>query len=87
MKALLARGATMPDQGETPLHRASLTGICQNRKEVLTFLLEHGAKINARNSDGLTSLHVAADSQTASFLIEHGADVNAKSADGRTPLH
>jgi hypothetical protein len=52
-------------------------------------LLEAGASVNARTSDGWTALHFAtcAAVAAASLLIEHGADVNARTADGQTALH
>jgi cytohesin len=60
------------------------------KKDVAELLLAHGANVNARESDGTTSLLVAAkndDKDMALLLLAHGADVNAKKNDSSTPLH
>eukprot|EP00656_Telonema_subtile_P056503 TRINITY_DN9039_c0_g1_i5.p1 TRINITY_DN9039_c0_g1~~TRINITY_DN9039_c0_g1_i5.p1 ORF type:complete len:321 (-),score=83.97 TRINITY_DN9039_c0_g1_i5:160-1122(-) len=60
--------------------------------EVVCWLLDHGADINARNKDMWTALHLACDDyndkyNAALMLVEHGADPNAQGTRGRTPLH
>jgi len=55
----------------------------------VVFLLQKGADVNWRNSEGLAPLHVAArqrDSDMITVLAEHHADVNAPDSDGWTPL-
>jgi hypothetical protein len=52
-------------------------------------MLDHGAKLEARDQDGLASLMYAAynnHKETVRVLIEHGANVNARDNDGSTPL-
>jgi ankyrin repeat protein len=76
----------------TLLHWASYWGSL----EVLQLLLQHDAKINARNKNGQTPLHKACfglnDSfedaylDSIRFLLEHGADVNALDNNHWTPL-
>jgi ankyrin repeat protein len=54
-------------------------------------LLDHGAKVNARNSYGSTPLHDAALSgqrQIVEMLLERGAEIDARDQDsGATPLY
>jgi ankyrin repeat protein len=53
-------------------------------------LLAHGAEVNAKNSSGMTPLHLAAGNghkDVAELLLAHGAEVNAKNSSGMTPLH
>jgi len=53
-------------------------------------LLRKGANVNARDKNGLTPLHRAADqgrTDIARILLEHGTDVNARDKNGLTPLH
>uniref|UniRef100_A0A6P7GUI8 Ankyrin-3-like n=1 Tax=Diabrotica virgifera virgifera TaxID=50390 RepID=A0A6P7GUI8_DIAVI len=75
------------EQDEFPLHSATKFG---NLDEVQQ-LIEGGATIDEVDSDGFTSLHLAADFQhikVAKYLLEHGADVNATDTFvGRNPLH
>ena len=52
-------------------------------------LLQRGADIKGRNSDGNTALHLAVflgHAETAELLINNGADVNTKNGDGATPI-
>jgi ankyrin repeat protein len=77
----------------TPLHSASWFGSVK----VAQLLLEHGAKVNARNEEGctplLSSLIRLDDTfpdfyfDTIRLLLEHGADVEALDNDHSTPLH
>ena len=70
----------------TPLHPASKNG----HKQVVFFLLEHGADVSAQNESGKTPLHLASREghvDVTRMLIEHGADVSAQEKDGRIPLH
>jgi ankyrin repeat protein len=52
------------------------------KEEMAVFLVERGAKLNRRDTNGNTELHLAAlkgYAQLARILIEHGADVHAVS--------
>ncbi|MDB5311362.1 MAG: tankyrase-like [Gemmataceae bacterium] len=59
----------------SPLHTAAETGAF----EVVDTLLDHGAKLEAKDYDGFTPLHRAAargDVRLAEVLIRHGAKLN-----------
>jgi len=66
------------------LHSAASNGI-----EVVAWLVEHGADVNAAAKDGWTVLHSAASNgiEVVAWLVEHGADVKAADKDGQTVLH
>src|SRR3989338_4389561 len=71
---------------ETLLHRASAIGASQ----VVKFLLEHNADVDARESDQWTPLHLAAQNghlDVAQLLLAHNADVDARDPNQWTPLH
>lgn len=72
---LLARGADVNAGagGTTPLHGAALF----DRADMATWMLEHGADPNARNSEQQTPLRVALDR-------DHGAVAQALRAHGAT---
>jgi ankyrin repeat protein len=71
---------------QTPLYYAVDADDAQFAK----FLIEHGAKVNAKDYFGLTPLHeavVRGSFRVAKVLVENGANVNAKDRYGYTPLH
>ena len=97
---LLEAGANIEERGlysRTPLlHAAGLTisrehvdeqQARQERREVVAVLLEHGAKVNARDESRRTALHLALRQkggvELVEMLLEHGADVNVRPP----PLH
>lgn len=70
----------------TPLHRACYN----NHTEVIKYLLENGANIFAKSSEGWEPLHSAVhwgQTEAAALLIEAGANVNCKSNSGLAPVH
>jgi ankyrin repeat protein len=74
------------DKSATPLHAAAESG----SPEVVEFLLEHGADLNARDKYGDTPLHYAAafgHPETVRLLLERGTDPNIRNKYGATPLH
>lgn len=89
VKLLLARGADpnlADNAGWTPLHYAAWFG---SGTVILTELLDHGARIDARNDRGITPLYFAAatghDPQVR-LLLARGADRSIASNSGYTPL-
>ncbi len=62
----------------------------EESREILEFLIENGANMNAQDQDKNTPLHLAiinGRTETAKFLIEKGADIDAQDQDKNTPLH
>lgn len=70
-------------QDLSALHVAVIEG----NLEACRLLLQHGANINARASDGATALHMAQSPAAIRLLLEHGADIQALDRKGNTPLH
>jgi ankyrin repeat protein len=81
-KYLVQCGATLcaDEHGQTPLHNAK-------KPELISFLVEIGADVNAVNSAGETALHRADYADVVRCLIAHKADVHARDNDGKTLLH
>jgi quinoprotein dehydrogenase-associated probable ABC transporter substrate-binding protein len=87
LEALVTSGAdvnkTVGTAGYTPLMLASIA----SSEDIASFLIAHGADVNAKNAGGVTALMVVAANNTArigSLLLKSGADASAKSEDGRT---
>ena len=58
--------------------------------DIVQWLLNHGADVNAQGFNGYSPLHCAAKHgqlQTFQMLIEHNADIHIQNAFGMTPLH
>ncbi|MEE6525879.1 hypothetical protein FKM82_026173 [Ascaphus truei] len=61
--------------GYTPLHVASHYG----NIKMVNYLLQHGAKVNAKTKNGYTPLHQAAQqghTHIINVLLQHGASPN-----------
>ena len=75
------------DSGVTPLHVASMFGLY----DIVKFLLSYGRiNVNVQDEGGRTPLHKAATgcrSKVVWLLLINGADPNARDSIGRTPLH
>ncbi|KAI9434718.1 hypothetical protein H4582DRAFT_1855819 [Lactarius indigo] len=74
------------DYDETPLHRASETGL----PDVVRWLLDRGVDLEAQLGNHSTALHLAAVNgclEVAEILLEHNAEVNARDDLDRVPLH
>ena len=58
--------------------------------DIVSFLLRHGADVNARDSSLSTPLHYAlgcGNVEAAQLLLESGADIEARNNQGKTPLY
>ena len=70
--------------GSTPLHHAAGFGALES----LTFLIDKGADVNAKNRRGSTPLFWALhDESKVRLLIARGATVKIKQVEGRTPVY
>jgi len=70
--------------GQTLLHLAVFLGF----SSLTSFLIKHGADLDARDRNGFTPLHFAALAQSqacASILLDAGADAEVVDAHGKTP--
>ncbi len=73
------------EDGQTPLHISTILG----HSEVVKYLLENSANVNAQDLSGSTPLHEAVRygrTEIARQLLDAGADVNAKDNLGKTPV-
>src|SRR5262249_58145056 len=65
-----------PGLGDQPLHVAA-----SGRRDIVAFLLDHGADINARGSGGMTPFHHPARRGypgISELLLDRGADIDAE---------
>lgn len=72
------------EHGHTPLAYAAI-----HSPQMIAFLLQHGADIEARNTENhWTAIHLAVmfNKRSLQTLIRHNADVDAFDIDGATPL-
>jgi len=90
VKKILALGADIEEKNgqlkHTPLHVA----VMNYKTDVVEYLLEQGADVFARTTDGNTALHLNAfawTSEISSQLLMSGADCNAQNERGETPTH
>jgi ankyrin repeat protein len=85
---LLERGAPVNGrEGKiSPLHIA----VQEHRRRMASFLIAHGALVEAAFKEGWTALHMAAqsgDTDMTRLLLDSGAPIDATNAIGITPLH
>ncbi|CAG4948316.1 unnamed protein product [Parnassius apollo] len=74
--------------GDRPLHCAAAS-LYPKRKQVMEILIRKGARVNEKNKEGQTPLHVATEHahlDAMDLLLRHGAKVNACDARGESAL-
>ena len=71
-----------PEDKCAPLHHAARFGY----KDVVIWLIENGANVNAVAYNGFTPLHLTERREIADILIKAGANLNLKDNFGKTPL-
>jgi ankyrin repeat protein len=88
-ETLLASGLPIDDGvrgGRTPLQAFAH----QAAHKTVSWLIAHGADVNARGPGGRTAAHFAAERNTGAttlgVLVESGADLTSCDEDGHTPL-
>ncbi|MGB3757980.1 MAG: ankyrin repeat domain-containing protein [Rivularia sp. (in: cyanobacteria)] len=75
------------EEGTTALMCIASSLFASNRAEVIKFLVNRGADVNARNDNGETALIVACNNaDSVKALIEAGADVNLPDNEGNTAM-
>ena len=88
MKILIENGAKIYDQStDRPLLHLAAT-LCHS--DMVYFLVEEGANINGRDSDGRTPCHAAARSgrvDTVKYLLDAHCDLELTDNDGQSVLH
>jgi ankyrin repeat protein len=89
VKLLLACGASlesdMDDAESTPIQDAAAFG----HLEIVKYLIEKGAKINATNFYNVTALLAAVNNnrvEVTNYLLEHGANFTICNSEGKTAL-
>lgn len=68
--------------GATLLHWAAAYA----QLEITSFLLQHGAQVDAKDDAGFCPLHCATSAEVARLLLEAGASPLSTDANGNTPL-
>jgi len=77
--------------GDTILHRIAMSSSSDSRNlNMINYLIDHGANIDAKNNAGLTPLLLISsrhsELRTIQLLIQRGADVNANDSMGQNIL-
>ncbi|MDB5263543.1 MAG: ankyrin repeat-containing protein [Adhaeribacter sp.] len=89
-RLLVAQGAYVNAASQNAMHISPIhSAVAARNTELVQFLLDQGADINATQTGGYTALHAAAhngDEGLIKLLLEHMADINAMTDSGKTPM-
>ncbi|XP_026686526.1 uncharacterized protein LOC113471511 [Diaphorina citri] len=80
---LLRAGHDVNEKMKLDGRTALFVAVHFNHRHIAALLIHHGAKVNERDKEGMTPLHL----EIVDLLLDNGADVNFKSATGFTALH
>ena len=86
VKRLLSKGVNIDhlnDRNESAILISARNG----NQGLVQSLIEAGANVDGKDSDGFTLLHFDIDTKLVEVLLKKGLDINAKSNNGQTPLH
>ena len=86
VKRLISKGVNI-DQLNGRSEPAILISARNGNQGLVQSLIDAGANVDGKDSDGLTLLHFDIDTQLVEILLKKGLDVNAKSNYRKTPLH
>lgn len=81
----LGENYSIVSDGKNMIHLA----VMKSQTEMIPFLVESGAEINAEDDENLTPLLIAIkndEPEQISVLIENGAEIEKRNADGQTPI-
>lgn len=77
------------DQTDRDGRTLLMNAACYGRVEIVKYLINHGANVNAKDNAGLTALHFAvkdANKGIITLLLDAGADVNCRNNYGNSPI-
>jgi hypothetical protein len=86
-KLYLAKGADPNVGSGTNLNTALHTAAKWDYLATTSLLIQYGARVNVRNKNRQTPLHLAGSTPTIELLLNAGANAMAIDIYGRTPLH
>ena len=91
VRVLVTKGGAKLEVEDYAEHTALHYAVTRKDPDIMCFLLDQGANVNARCFDDSTALHLAVDLDDGSVdtvrrLIERGVDINAKNIKDETAL-
>jgi len=90
IKELISEGIPFDTQPTHCRFTAMLNAAVAGKYEVVEYLLQQGARVDAQSRWGDTALHLAASEchlDIVKLLVKFGADINKTNVNGETPLY